>query len=168
MASHKKCVLPTNSLIPIPPLQPPSPTPRGIVGAEGHSKHSSLGLCPTRSELHLCTNSGLHQHRAQSSTNCSPHHSSACIPRGHLESNTYRRPAQTQDTQFHLAPWRPAQRQDTQANQHQRQMAKSKLKNIITEANAIWHHQSPALLLQEALDILTNLKSKTVSLNEVS
>jgi hypothetical protein len=42
---------------------------------------------------------------------------------------------------------------------------KARIKTQSTQARAIWHHKNPATLLQQALDILTHLKCKKMTLN---
>ena len=86
-----------------------------------------------------------------------PDHSSACIlgsllppgptsfpcnPRGLLTAGTARLP-----------------------NTRNNQWVKDSLRKQSTKAKLIWHHQYPVILLQQALDILTHLKQKKMTLN---
>lgn len=84
--------------------------------------------------------------------------------------------AATQANQLFLLPWRPATTQDNQgpatirdcqASQQPETTIWLKTSAITqsTKVSAIWNHQNPALLLLQALDILTHLKSKAKTLN---
>jgi hypothetical protein len=97
-------------------------------------------LLPARTTSSDCIPRGLLLPRTVSGLLSLRTTSSICSPRGLLPLGTTR-PANTRDNH----------------------MAKGQHRNIKAKARTIWHPQNPALLLQQALHILTQLKSRTMT-----
>jgi hypothetical protein len=84
--------------------------------------------------------------------------------------HTPRRPVLTHVIELYLPPWRDRVQSEIArlVNTRNNQMGRGKCKNIATKANVIWNHQNPVFLRQQALDILTHMKSKILTLKPIS